>query len=110
MEASSFGLNIPRLLMKNYSTDFIDIMNFTLHQKKEDIKIIDNNNVKDNKIIPTSRTPFKKVVGLKENNNNICVKPGANNKCVQCEEILCLNENEIMDDFLEKLTNFTYNN
>jgi len=30
--------------------------------------------------------------------------------CDQCEEILCIKENEILDDFLERLTNFTYNN
>lgn len=109
LESSSFGINIPRLLMKNYSNDFIDIMNVCLKQPKEDIKI-QNNIVKENKMIPNSRTPLKRV-GLNENNYNI---PGyeqeANHKCIQCEEILCLNDNEIMDDFLEKLTNFTYNN
>lgn len=110
LETSSFGLNIPRLLMKNYSSDFINIMNISLNQKKEEPKIPNINNIKDNKLIPTSRTPLNKV-GILENDINICEKvPGVNHKCVQCEEILCLNENEIMDDLLEKLTNFTYNN
>lgn len=109
LEASSFGLNIPRILMKNYSNDFNEIMNFCLTQPKDELKFI-NNNIKENKMIPTSRTPLKKV-GLVENKNDIVnIKQEANNKCMQCEEILCLNENEIMDDFLEKLTNFTYNN
>ncbi len=30
--------------------------------------------------------------------------------CSQCEELLSIKENEILDDFLERLTNFTYNN
>lgn len=109
LETSSFGLNIPRLLMKDYSSDLINIINVSLNQPKEVIKNINNKNIQENKMIPSARTPLKKV-GLQENINVVCQKPYVNNKCLQCEEILCLNENEIMDDFLEKLTNFTYNN
>lgn len=87
-------------------------MNSTLNNQKE-INLNNINNFetkKENKTIPSSRTPLKKI-GIQETNHiDIFDKPTNNKNCFQCEEILCLNENEIFDDFLEKLTNFTYNN
>jgi len=110
IETSSFGLNIPRLLNKNYSSELIRIMNISLNNNKEKIKGNNENYyTKENKLIPNSRTPNKKI-GIYENTGNIDEKIIDHSKCIQCEEMLCMNENEILDDFLEKFTNFTYNN
>lgn len=108
LEASSFGLDIPILLMKDYSSEFNKITSYC-SSKVDEFDKVSNNNF--NNKIPQSRTPLRKIGISLENENtankNECKKE---NCCNQCEEILCLAENGLMDEFLEKLTNFTYNN
>ena len=114
LDTSSFGINIPRLLFKDYSVQFNDLINISLNKIEENIKKNNFNKQNENKSIPKTRSSIRQTGitadNLIEFNINKNLNYSDNKNCMQCEKILSIPENEIMDDFLEKLTNFTYNN
>jgi hypothetical protein len=122
LEASSFGNIIPKIMHENIAEQFESFVNMSMTNK--DLVLQPNKSA----IVPQTKTrnSLKKFVidesldssiykkGENYNRNNIDINNINNSTnttdCFCCNRMLKLNLNKKMEEFIEKLTIFTYNN
>jgi hypothetical protein len=104
LEASSFGNLIPKIIYSCYSEEFSSCVNEFKNQSKA------NEDLTKKTPVPVAKSSLKKI-SLNEINNNIQnLMKKKEEGCGQCSRHLKLSLNEKIEDFMDKLTVFTYNN
>ena len=112
LESSSFGNTIGKIIHTDLTDEMVSCVN---ELNKESVKIKEGKCLRtlngNSPFIPKTKSSFKKfAIGfdltddyLEENLKNL-------KNCAQCERMLNIGLNSKLEDFLEKLTIFTYNN
>lgn len=104
LEASSFGNLIPKIIYSSYSEEFSSCINEIKSMSKESEDFCKKTPV------PIAKSSLKKI-SLNEINNNIHnLMKKKEEGCAQCSKYLKMSLNEKLEDFIDKLTVFTYNN
>ena len=101
MDSSSFGNLIPKILYQNSSKEFLQFANeFAKTPKIESGKKTP---------IPKAKNSLKKIL-LEDYSGNTHFYREKEKSCYQCNKMLNLSVIDKIEDFIEKLTVFTYNN
>jgi hypothetical protein len=101
LDCSSFGNLIPKILYQINSKEFVDCVNeLKFNAKSESDKTTP---------IPKAKNSLKKIM-LEDFGVNSHIYRENDKSCFQCNRMLKLKNNEKLEDFIEKLTVFTYNN
>ena len=101
LECSSFGNIIPKIINYDFSNNFIKTIN--------ELKNLKSKEMSENKThIPKTRSSLRKIFISENQYSNFDKKKELD--CLQCTKFLKIGSSEKIEDFLEKLTIFTYNN
>lgn len=107
LESSSFGNLVPKILNHNYLHEFTACIN-------EFLKLREKDKEKENKTpIPKTRSSLRKIfVSEKKKEGSVYDYKSQDTfqTCSQCYRMVKVGASEKVDEFLEKLTIFTYNN
>jgi len=117
LESSSFGNTIGKIIHSNPTDELVNFINEL--NRESSLKIKENNMAQRNlfinsPLIPKTKSSFKKfAIGydiLYDNQQDEMTKYISGSNCSQCNRMLKMSLNSKLEDFLEKLTIFTYNN
>jgi hypothetical protein len=118
LESSSFGNTIGKIIHSDLTEElvkYISEVNRESSLKMKDINFSRGNLFANSPVIPKTKSSFKKfAIGFDmpydNHQDHLNMKNSSGVNCSQCSRMLNMSLNHKMEDFLEKLTIFTYNN
>jgi len=112
LESSSFGNSIGKIIHSDITDEMVNSIN---ELNKEKIKIKEGKTLRtlsgNSPFVPKAKSSFKKfAIGFDLTDDYLEENFKNPNNCALCERMLNMSLNSKLEDFLEKLTIFTYNN